>query len=146
MVGTICRIREREGEAVGIRLDDVPKVQVSPLGTSVFQNLAIYFPKPTLRNLPDETFMENKKLHKLVFQDFPPKLQHNSLEGLNNLGIMKFWGCNMTSLPDGIFENTPSLKEFTWEEHFCQQEKPVLSNHMFKGTQLVKFTYSQEEK
>ena len=90
--------------------------------------------------------MENKKLHKLVFQEFSPKLHHNSLEGLNNLRTVEFWRCNMTSLPDGIFENTPSLKEFTWEEHFCQQEKHVLSNHMFKGTKLVNFTYSQQEK
>ena len=52
----------------------------------------------------------------------------------------------MTSLPNGIFETTPLLKDITWEEHFCQQEKHVLSNHMLKGTQLVNFTYSQEEK
>ena len=109
-------------------------------------HLWIYFPKPTLRNIPDKTFMENKKLHKLVFQEFSPKLHQNSLEGLNNLGTIEFWRCNMTSLPDGIFENTPSLKEFTWEEHFCQQEKHVLSNHMFRGTKLVNFTYSQQEK
>ena len=90
--------------------------------------------------------MENKKLHKLVFQQFSPKLHHNSLEGLNNLRSIEFWRCNKTSLPDGIFENTPALKEFTWEEHFCQQENHVLSNHMFKGTKLVNFMYTQHEK
>merc|ERR1719362_746765 len=52
----------------------------------------------------------------------------------------------MTSFPDGIFENIPLLKEFTWEENFCPQENHVLPNHMFKGTKLASFTYSQHEK
>ena len=106
----------------------------------------IFFPKPTLRSIPDKTFMENKKLHKLFFQRFSPKLHHNSFEGLNNLGTLEFWRCNMTSFPDGIFENIPLLKEFTWEENFCPQENHVLPNHMFKGTKLASFTYSQHEK
>ena len=90
--------------------------------------------------------MENKKLHKLFFQRFSPKLHHNSFEGLNNIGTLEFWRCNMTSFPDGSFENIPLLKEFTWEENFCPQENHVLPNHMFKGTKLASFTYSQHEK